>query len=105
LVRLKKPVYEAAELRDEDGNFLDVLNWACQALGWLEEGRPVLRSDAPGPKAWALFQWAQTDTKSRKEFFTLWASASKKASGEDTGEAVEVARQEGELMSMLQELQ
>ena len=62
------------------------------------------RLQAPGPKSWAMFTWASTDTKSRKEFFSLWAAASKKASSDDTGEGAEVARQAGELRAMLDEL-
>ena len=92
--------------QDADGGYLDVLDWCCKALGWHEVGKPISRLDAPGPRSWGLYIWAATDTKSRKEFFSLWTAAHKReSSGEDeSAMAEESRRQMAELEAMLVEL-
>ena len=65
----------------------------------------VRRLDAPGAKCWALYQWARTDAKTRREFFGVWATANKRSTEQD-GEAMaeEVRRQTSEMEAMLAEL-
>lgn len=91
-------------IRDEDGNYVETMNWVAAALGQSKEGRPVKRQDAPGPRAWALFQWANQDDKAQDKFWSMWSTCNKKAVDDTAGLLTELQATEGELLAMLEEV-
>jgi len=95
---------EPFEFESEDGSYLETMEWVCGALGRADGGERVVAMDAPGPKAWALFQWASTDSRTRKEFFGLWSQANRRQAEEEGASLAESRKQEAELESMLDEI-
>lgn len=99
------PMSAAEGFRDEDGSYLETMDWVARALGWAKEGRPVSRLDAPGPKTWAMFQWAGGDDKSQDKFWAMYTQAHNKSQAAETSEGdVETERSVGELEAMLREV-
>jgi hypothetical protein len=92
------------EVRNEDGNYIETLNWVAGSLGWLKEGRPVSRLDAPGSKAWGLFQWASQDEKSQDKFWAMWSACNKRAVDDTAGVLTDLQATEAELLAMLEEV-
>ncbi len=90
---------------EADLPYLETLDWVCQALGKMRERLPVTRLDAPGPKAWALYEWAKTDDRTQKEFFAMWTTACKRSEEAKQEGRAEVKRQDAELEAMLDEIE
>lgn len=96
---------DAGDFPDDDGSYLDVLDWVLEALSMEDEGIRIPRSSCPGPKSWAIFSWARVNRRTRGDFIALWTSANKRAAESDAeGDKAESLKQQAELIAMLEEL-
>jgi hypothetical protein len=69
-----------------DGSMWTSLEWVCEAFALIKSGTKPAALQPPGPRAFALYDWA---VDNKEAFWKLYTSEAKKRTGKEGGEGID----------------